>query len=142
VSVLAVVDRHEASRRAALAYVDALNRADPDAVAACVTADFVNEHASSRGAGVVGRDAYRGRLPAFLAEFERLRYQPEDVIVDGDLVAIPYRMSATWLGAPPARHTIALRGVFRLRIRDGLVAERTDYWDSADFLRQTGNRQQ
>jgi ketosteroid isomerase-like protein len=30
--------------------------------------------------------------------------------------------------------------VFRFDVRDGLIAQRTDYWDSADFLRQTGQR--
>jgi hypothetical protein len=47
-------------------------------------------------------------------------------------------MTGTWLGAPPARHPITLRGVFRLAVRDGLIVERTDYWDSTDFRSQTG----
>lgn len=130
--------RTEATRRVALAYVAALNAHDPDAVAACVSEDFVNQHASSLGQGVVGRAAYRERLPSFLADFEDLRYEPEAVIADGELAAVPYRMTGTWLGAPPARHPISLRGVFRLTVRDGLIVERTDYWDSADFRSQTG----
>lgn len=127
-----------ATRQVALAYVAALNAHDPDAVAACVTEDFVNEHASTMGRGVVGRAAYRERLPAFLADFEELRYEPQAVIAEGELAAVPYRLSGVWLGSPPARRPFKLAGVFRLRIRDGLIAERTDYWDSADFREQTG----
>jgi steroid delta-isomerase-like uncharacterized protein len=128
----------DVTRRAALAYVAALNAGDVDAAAAAVTEDFLNEHASSLGRGLRGRVAYRARLPSFLADFEGLRYEPEAVIVEGQLAAVPYRMTATWLGDRPARHPVSLRGVFWLRIRDGLIAERTDYWDSADFHRQTG----
>lgn len=128
----------EATRRAALAYVEALNGGNAEAVAACVSEDFVNEHASSLGRGLRGRTAYRARLPEFLAEFSGLHYEIEDVVTEGDRAVVPYTMTATWTGSPPERHSIRLRGVFRLRVRDGLVAERTDYWDSGDFMRQTG----
>lgn len=130
----------EATRQAALSYIAALNAHDPDVIAASVTDDFVNEHASSMGHGVTGRAAYRERLTAFLADFEDLHYEHEVVIVDGAYAAVPYTMTATWLGDRPKRHPITLRGVFRFTVRDGLIAERTDYWDSADFLRQTGQR--
>ena len=132
----------EATRTVVLAYVAALNAHDPDAIAACVSDDFVSEHPSSlgRGRGLVGRASYRERLPTFLAEFEDLHYELEHVIVDGDLAALAYRMTATWTGDRHARHAIDLRGVFRLRVRAGLVVERTDYWDSADFLQQSGQR--
>lgn len=136
--VTAAPSQAAATRRGALAYIAALNANEADAIVDCVTEDFVNEHASSLGTGLRGRAAYRERLPSFLSDFEGLHYEPEAVIVEGDLAAVPYRMTATWLGGNAERHPVSLRGVFRLRIRGGLVAERTDYWDSADFLRQTG----
>jgi steroid delta-isomerase-like uncharacterized protein len=128
----------EPTRRAVLAYLAALNARDPDAVAACVSDDFVNEHASSLGRGVAGRGAYRERLFAFFAEFADIHYEPEEVIADGHAAAVPYRMTATWLGDPDVRHPINLRGVFRFRTAAGMITQRTDYWDSADFLRQVG----
>jgi ketosteroid isomerase-like protein len=33
---------------------------------------------------------------------------------------------------------IAVRGVMRFVVRDGLIARRTDYWDSLVFQRQAG----
>ena len=122
-----------ATSAAALAYIAALNGGDADAIAARVTEDFVNEHTSAVGHSLQGRAAYRERLPQFLGEMQGLHYDVEEMLVDGDRCAVAYRMSASWCG-----HPFSIRGVFRMRMRDGLVAHRVDYWDSLDFLRQTG----
>lgn len=118
----------------ARAYVAAFESGDPDRIAALVTDDFVNEHTAALGDGSVGRDEYRRRLPLFLAAFEGLHYDVEDVVADGDRVVVAYRMRACH-----DDHPVDLRGVFRLRIEDGLVAHRVDYWDALTFLRQTGS---
>jgi ketosteroid isomerase-like protein len=117
-------------------YLAALNAHDPDAVAACVTADFVNEHTSALGTTRVGREVYRAALPTFLDRFRSLRYEPEDVIVDGDRAAVAYRMTCVWAGDDGRLHPVAIRGVFRFAVTNGLIAHRVDYWDSADFERQ------
>jgi ketosteroid isomerase-like protein len=115
----------------AVAYVGAFASGDPEAVAALVTDDFVNDHTAALGTGCVGRDEYRLRLPGFLAAFPGLRYEAEQVIADGNVVAVPYRMTATSDG-----HPIDLRGVMVIEVRAGLVAKRTDYWDALTYLRQ------
>ncbi|MGH9209842.1 MAG: nuclear transport factor 2 family protein [Acidimicrobiales bacterium] len=117
----------------ALAYVASFAGRDPDQIASHVTEDFVNEHTAALGSGCVGRAEYRHRLPAFLADFEGLLYEPEDVVAQGDRVVVAYRMTATYHGKP-----IDLRGVFRLRIARGQVTHRVDYWDALTFLRQIG----
>jgi ketosteroid isomerase-like protein len=117
-------------------YLDALNAADVDAAAAAVTADFVNEHTSARGTSLQGRASYRERLPSFLAEFRQLRYEPEDWIVDGDRVAVAYRMTCRWVDSAGTEHPVVIRGMFRFLVREGLVAHRVDYWDGEDFRRQ------
>jgi ketosteroid isomerase-like protein len=109
-----------------------LRRGDADAVAACVTEDFHNEHTSTLGRSVRGRTAYRERLTGFLAQFTGLHYETEDVIEDRTKVAVPYTMTAVVDGRP-----ISIRGMFRFEVRDGLIAHRVDYWDSAEFTRQT-----
>lgn len=118
-------------RAVASSYVAAFATGDPDRIAAHVADDFVNEHTAALGSGCVGRDEYRRRLPGFLADFEDLRYEPEDVLVEGDRVVVAYRMTARHGGEP-----IDLRGVFRLRIVDGLITHRVDYWDALTFLKQ------
>ncbi|WP_285776789.1 nuclear transport factor 2 family protein [Microtetraspora sp. NBRC 13810] len=119
------------TRRAVIRYVNALNRHDPDEIAACVTPDFHNEHTSAAGRSLRGREAYRDRLVGFLAEFAGLSYEIEDVIVEGDRAAVPYRMTFLYDGAP-----VLIRGVFRFLVAGDLVAHRVDYWDGADFERQ------
>lgn len=118
------------------AYLAALNAGDADAIAACVAEDFHNEHTSALGHSVHGRDAYRERLTGFLAGFDGLHYELEDLVVDGDRAAAAYRMSFRAVGADGTTRPVSIRGVFRFRVRDGLIAHRVDYWDGLEYQRQ------
>ncbi|MCB0968590.1 MAG: nuclear transport factor 2 family protein [Ilumatobacter sp.] len=117
----------------AAAYLAAFATGDPEQVAANVTDDFVNDHASALGSGCEGIDEYRRRLPGFLASMPDLRYDVEQLIVDGANVAAPYRLTAS-----PGGTAVEIRGVMVIATRDGKVSKRTDYWDALTFLRQTG----
>ncbi|MFI1383624.1 nuclear transport factor 2 family protein [Embleya sp. NPDC020886] len=125
------------TRRAAEAYLAALNSGDPAAIAARVSVDFHNEHTSALGRSLHGRVAYRERLPQFLAEFEELRYAVEDLLVDGDRAALAYTMTFRLRGGSAGAEPVRIRGVFRLRVVGDLIAHRVDYWDGAEFERQT-----
>ena len=114
-------------------YLEAFATGDPEAVAAWVTDDFVNEHTAALGAGCTGKDEYLRRLPGFLASMPGVRYDVEEIIVEGHRAAAAYTLRATVNDRP-----IAVRGVMRFEIRDGRVAHRTDYWDSLVFQRQAG----
>ncbi len=119
------------------AYLEALNRGSADEIAACVTLDFVNEHTATLGQSLVGRSAYRERLVGFLAAFSGLHYEVERLIADGADIAVAYRMTAQWRETAAATpRPVTIRGMFRFEVRDGLIARRVDYWDSADFRRQ------
>lgn len=130
-------DRDPAS--VVLAYLEALNAHDPDAVCSLVTDDFFNEHTAARGQSLHGRIAYRERLDGFFREMADLHYEVEAVAADGPTVVVAYRMSARWLGAGDPR-PFTLRGVFWFEVRAGLVAHRVDYRDSTEFERQVGLR--
>jgi ketosteroid isomerase-like protein len=123
------------TRAAVLGYVEALNAGDPDAIAARVTEDFDNEHTSARGRRVVGRAAYRAALPGFLGAFTGLRYETEELIVERDRAALGYRMTAR-MRVDDREVPITVRGMFRFRVRDGLVAHRVDYWDGEQVTAQ------
>jgi ketosteroid isomerase-like protein len=128
---------HDASTAAAVkAYLAALNAHDPDAIAACVAEDFHNEHTSALAHSVHGRAAYRERLTGFLATFEGLHYELEDLVVEADRAAAAYRMSFRVIGSDGIKRPVEIRGVFRFRVRDGLVAHRVDYWDGQEYQRQ------
>jgi ketosteroid isomerase-like protein len=101
-------------------YLAAFASGDPDVVAACV------------------RDEYRRRLPGFLSTFAGARYSIVDVgaldRADGvEAVVARYRFEAEYERTP-----IDIPGVMWFEVREGLVARRTDLWDSLTFLRQTG----
>jgi ketosteroid isomerase-like protein len=135
----AAADTTAGTRAAVERFLAALNAGDPDRIAACVTDDFHNEHTSTLGTSLRGRAAYRERLPGFLGQFAGLRYDVEDLLVDGDRAAVAYRMSCRWIdpddpAAPP--RPVTIRGVFRFRVSGGLIAHRVDYWDSGEFRRQ------
>jgi ketosteroid isomerase-like protein len=117
----------------ARSYVESFASGDPDTIASHVTDDFVNEHTAALGSGCTGIDEYRTRLPHFLATFDGLRYEVEDVVADGDRAAVAYTMHALHEG-----HPIRIRGVMRILVRDGKVAQRVDYWDALTFLKQIG----
>jgi len=117
----------------ARSYLESFAAADPDAVAAHVADDFINEHTAALSSGCEGKTEYRRRLPGFLATFAGLRYDIEEVIAQDDKAAAAYTMHATYEG-----HDIVVRGVMRITVRDGLVAHRIDYYDALGFLRQVG----
>lgn len=118
-------------------YLAAFATGDPDAIAACVTADFVNEHSSELGSGSEGRDEYRRRLPDFLSTFEGARYS---IVTLGAIatpgagdVVVRYRFEASYEGTP-----IDIPGVMWFDVLDRLISRRADLWDSLTFLRQIG----
>ena len=114
-------------------YLDAFSTADAEDVARHVTDDFVNEHTAALGSGCEGKIEYLRRLPNFFAAMKHLRYEVEDVLGEGDHAAAAYTMHAI-----TNDHAVAVRGVMWFVIRDGLIAKRTDYWDSQVFQRQAG----
>ncbi len=118
-------------------YLASFATGDPDAVVACVTDDFVNEHLSELGSGCRGAHEYRQRLSGFLSTFVGARYTVvtlAEILTPGaGDVVVRYRFRATCEGSP-----IDIPGVMWFAVRDGLIARRTDLWDSLTFLRQTG----
>ena len=115
------------------AYLAAFATGDTATVVAHVTDDFVNEHTAALGSGCTGRDEYARRVPGFLASMPGLRYEIEDVVADGERVAVAYT-----LHAHVNDRDVAVRGVMRFRVEADLIAHRIDYWDSLVFQQQAG----
>ena len=72
-------------------------------------------------------------IAGFLAQFAALQYEVIELFAEGDRVAARYRLTANFDG-----HPLDIPGVMLFELRDGLIARRTDVWDSLTFLRQTG----
>ena len=114
-------------------YLESFATGDPDVVASFVSEDFINEHTSALGSGCQGKDESRRRLPGFIASMPGLSYEVESQIAEGDQVANAYTLRAR-----VNERDIEVRGMMRITVRDGLITDRTDYWDSKSFLQQAG----
>ena len=112
---------------------------DADLIAAHVTEDFVNDHASALGRGCVGRDEYRRRLPIFLESMPGLRYEVGQPIVDGDRVAIAYELHAMGHHLDGHDVPVHIRGVMLLTFVGHFIGSRLDVWDALTYLRQLGH---
>lgn len=121
-------------------YLAAFATGDPDRIASFVSDDFINEHSSALGSSLVGRDAYRERLPLFLARFVGLRYDIEDLVIEGERAVAAYRMTFTYRDDDGRDWPVSLPGVFRFTVSAGRIASRVDYWDGINFQNQTSEK--
>lgn len=135
------------ARETALAYMEAWNRHDADACAACFREDGVREgrilaRATAGGARFprfAGRAAIRERLAGFMVAVPDLRVEVTRV-GEGpeDTAWLEWRLTGThrqdW-GAWTARgERVDVPAVSIYRVREGLIAEETEYIDPAVMM--------
>lgn len=106
------------------------NQGNLDAIDDYVAEDYV-DHAQ----GFQGRERYRQVIAGIQHAFPDLHVTVEDVLVDGDKVAV--RTTAThthegeFMGIPPTGVHGSHTGITIVRIEDGKVAES---WEESDML--------
>jgi steroid delta-isomerase-like uncharacterized protein len=89
--------------------------------------------------GVEGQREY---VSGFRSAFPDLRFEIQDMVAEGDCVAVHFMWSGTHegelLGIPPTGRSISVEDMALLRFKDGKVIEAYDIQDSLDMLRQLG----
>jgi steroid delta-isomerase-like uncharacterized protein len=89
-----------------------------------------------------GRLGVQGMFAAYYHAFPDLEITPDDVIVNGEHVALFWTACGTHRGPilniPASGRRVETRGVNRLVLRDGLVCETLTIWDVAAMLRNLG----
>ena len=113
-------------------YLSAFASGDPAVVVGHVTEDFENIQVGLLGNGCSGADVYAKRLVGFLGAFTDLKYDIEELVVDGDKIAAAYKMTFTDNG-----QSMVIEGVMVITMRDGKIAIRKDYWDGLSHIKQT-----
>ena len=77
-----------------------------------------------------------------LTAFPDVNYSVEDILAEGDKVAVRFTMRAThkgiFMGAPATGKQIAVKGVEIDKIVEGKIVETWDYLDSAGMMTQIG----
>jgi predicted ester cyclase len=106
-------------------------RQDPDAVDELVAPDFLPH---DWGLAPQGREAIRGAIKRASAGLSDVKMTIEDVIAEGDRVALRLTSSARqtgeFMGMPPSGNRYSIPEIHILRIRDGQVAE---HWHQLDL---------
>jgi predicted ester cyclase len=104
--------------------------------------DFV---AHTPNGDVRGRDAQKERLAVLVAMFADRRLAIEELIAEGDTVAMRYTWEATHAGeafgmSPTGNRVRSATNAF-YRIAGGKIAEEWEEHDTADLMRQLRSRQ-
>ncbi len=119
-----------------------LNTGNPDAADELFAADFVN-HSPGRGASP-DREGMKKFITSLRTTFPDLKMVPDDMIAEGDRVAIHITISGTHqgeiAGAAPTGKRITWAAFSVLRFADGRAIERWNISDELDLMRQLGIR--
>ncbi|MBA2277455.1 MAG: ester cyclase [Chloroflexia bacterium] len=121
-------------------YDEFINGHDVDVLDALLAPDFVSHFLS--GETGRSRDELKQIDGAMYAAFPDLRVAVEDMVVEGDRVAVRYSSQGTHggnaLGVPATGKAIAGTSMDIFRIADGKIAERWAELDFTGLLRQIG----
>src|SRR5580692_12996616 len=89
-----------------------------------------------------GRKGFESFFTALKAGFPDAQIAPEQMVADGDNVAVAYTLSGThegeFQGIEPTHLKISVRGVQIGRFEDGKIVERWGASDELGILRQLG----
>ena len=108
------------------------------------------DHGGESGPGGTGREAGAARGPEGIkgvvrwlrGAFPDLAYEIEDVLGDGDRVAIRCTARGThqgeFLGRPPTGRSFAVQQIHMFRVSDGRIAEHWAARDDVGMMRQLG----
>jgi limonene-1,2-epoxide hydrolase len=110
-------------RQVVQAFVEAFNRADPDALAALYTEDAINHQVAE--SPVQGREDIR-RMFADSFAFAKMVCIVENLFEDGEWAILEWR------------DPLGLRGCGFFHIVNGRIVFQRGYWDKISFLRAQG----
>jgi steroid delta-isomerase-like uncharacterized protein len=103
------------------------------------TPDFVRH---DPGRELHGAEQNRQFISGQRAAFPDLRFTTDDLIAEGDKVAVRYHFQGTHLGdfhgMPPTRKRVSYTGVLIYRCAAGKIAEQWTEFDLLGFLQQLG----
>ncbi len=130
------------ARQVVTAYFDALARHDLDAAGDCWAPEGVDELVGQ--ATVQGPEGVREFFGGLFAAMPDFSMAVEDLIAEGDRVAVLWRASGTFAGdadyqgIAPTGGRVELRGLDLFTVGDGLIRANVAFPDGLGFARQIG----
>jgi steroid delta-isomerase-like uncharacterized protein len=123
-------------------FTEVSNATDWDALRDIVTDDFRRHSSATEGPPVTSRDAFIALQKSFLVSFPDQRVTIEQMVAEGDRVAILARYTATHTGPmgdiPATGRPVDGPFLAIFRIDDGRIAEMWVEWDNVAMLKQLG----
>jgi steroid delta-isomerase-like uncharacterized protein len=120
---------------------EAWNKGEPAAVDALVDPAYVGHFAIQREP-LRGPEAYKGFIAGLLAAFPDLQFTVEDIVAEGDKVAIRWTNRGTHggalMGVPPTGRRVEASGIWIHRLAGGKVVEEWGESDVLGMLQQLG----
>jgi steroid delta-isomerase-like uncharacterized protein len=124
-------------------WIDAFQRRDSDAVAACYADDAVNFQVAA-GEPSIGIEQIRTDTAEFFRAFPDAWSQVENIIADGNRAAWEWIGGGTFLGEffgnRPTGKKFEIRGCGFFLFRDGKIVYQRGYWDKESWFGQIGIR--
>jgi steroid delta-isomerase-like uncharacterized protein len=113
---------------------------DPDALAADHADDCIVE--SPTHGTLSSREAIRAVYATWFDAFPDLRFNRDDLLVEGDRAALFFTSTGThvkpFASIPATGRHMSIRGVFVMTFRDGRIVHEKRYYDSTSLLLQIG----
>jgi steroid delta-isomerase-like uncharacterized protein len=117
------------------------NEGNLDLIDELVAEDHV-DHDPARTGTPGGPAGMRAFVETYRTAWPNLCFVIEDVIAEGDLVALRWRASGRHQGAlmgiPPSEESVTISGITIDRIAGGKIAETWANWDALEMLAQLG----
>ncbi|MBD1997591.1 ester cyclase [Leptolyngbya sp. FACHB-541] len=138
-------DKEETNRHKALIqeFVDAINEQNWKKLDELVAIDFVRHSYAAGEPGICGRDELKEFLHRELATFPDAFESIEDILAEGDKVAVRQRFQGTqqgWMGSyPPSGRKLTANYIAIYRMQDGQIVEAWAEWDNLNGLKQLGH---
>ena len=105
-----------------------------------VAADYL-DHGALPGQAP-GLEGAKQKWASYLAATPDLHATIEDMVAEGDKVAVRWTVEGTHrgelLGIPPTGRHTRVMGISIYRLAEGKIAEQWEQWDKLDLMRQLG----
>lgn len=136
-------DRTDFQKELIREFVDAINEQNWDKLDQLVAPNFVRHSPAAGEPGICNRDELKAFLRSELEIFPDAKESIEDILAEGDKVAVRQRFQGTqqgWMGSyPPSGKKLIADYIAIYRVRDNQIVEAWAVWDNLNGLKQLGH---
>ena len=122
-------------------YLDVFEQGNVDLLDELLAPDYIN-HTPASPDQPTGPEGVKGVVAMFRSAIPDLRVVVEDMIAEGDKVAVRYTLEGTHegelFGVPPTGQRLSIKSISVERVSDGKIREHWRVTDSLDMMQQLG----